>query len=325
MGTRLKRPRRLSSWRRIALHAWDDPRDPSVYSILNLNIRRTLSYLEQCSTVAPGVSVTVTHVVVKAIATALAAHPQCNGLIARRRVFLRENADVYCQVATDGGRDLSGLKICRADAKSVVDIAQELAVGAAAVKRHEDPASGATIRLVTLMPHALLRPFLRLVGYLTYGFGLDLSRLGIAYDQFGGAMVSNVGMFGADNALAPLVPPTRAPIVLLIGAIEDRPVVEDGRVAVAPCITIGGTFDHRLFDGFQAAAMYRIVKRAVEDPFSAFGLPERPSSIGALANRPDENDRDPSGIGCKDRRPGFLREEDRGQEVSRPARREDPG
>ncbi len=71
---------RLSTWRRISLQLWDDPRDPTVYGNLEINMTRGLEYLRAVSaTDSSGqTKVTVTHLVAKAIARALAAHPEAN-------------------------------------------------------------------------------------------------------------------------------------------------------------------------------------------------------------------------------------------------------
>jgi len=259
------------------VHVWRTPSDPTVYGVLEVDMRRALDYLAALNAIPGGARVTPAHLVVKAIAKALAETPEANAMVALGRVYVRDSVDVYCQVATDGGRDLSGVKIRHADRKSPAEIADELTAAAAAVREGRDKGSEATKKSLGRLPDFLLRPMLRLTGFLTFDLRLDLSAFGVAYDQFGGAMVSNVGSFGLHNGLAPLVPVSRSPIVLLVGSVTDRPLVEDGKVIAAPMCNIGATFDHRLIDGFQGSAMARIVIDAVKDPEQAFGPPQRPS------------------------------------------------
>jgi pyruvate/2-oxoglutarate dehydrogenase complex dihydrolipoamide acyltransferase (E2) component len=274
---RFRRAERLSSWRRLAVHVWRAPSDPTVYGVLEVDMRRSLEYLAALNAISGGAKVTPTHLVVKAIAKALAETPGSNGMIARRRVWLRDSIDIYCQVATDGGRDLSGVKIRHVDRKSPAEVAEELTSSAASVREGRDPGSEATKKSLGRMPDFLLGPILRLTGFLTFDLQLDLSSFGIAYDQFGGAMVSNVGGFGLQSGLAPLVPVSRSPIVLLVGEVTERPLAENGAVIAAPLMTIGATFDHRLIDGYQGSMMARIVIDAVRDPEKAFGPPVRTS------------------------------------------------
>lgn len=274
---RFKPARHLSSWRRLSLHVWKKPADPTVYGLLDVNMRRALAYLEAINREPGHTRVTVTHLVVKGIAKALAETPEANGIIAMGRIYLRESVDVYCQVATDGGKDLSGVKVTGVDRKSVVEVADELVAAVAAVREGRDRGSEATKKTLARIPDRLLGLLVRASGFLSYDLRLDLSAFGIAFDQFGGAMVSNIGSFGVGTALAPLVPVSRTPIVLLVGEVTDRPAVEDGALVVAPILNIGASFDHRMIDGYQASKMARTVIASISDPEAAFGLPTRSS------------------------------------------------
>ena len=275
---RFRRANRLSSWRRLAVHVWRAPTDPTVYGVLEVDMRRTLAWLDAVNSIPGGAKVTATHLVIKAIAKALAETPAANAMIALGRVYVRDSVDIYCQVATDGGRDLSGVKIRHVDRKSPAEVADELTAAAANVRAGRDPGSEATKKALGRLPDVLLRPLLRITSFLTFDLRLDLSAVGIAFDQFGGAMVSNVGGFGLGNGLAPLVPISRSPIVLLVGEVSERPLAENGTVIAAPIVNIGATFDHRLIDGYQASVMARTVIESVRDPERAFGPPVRASA-----------------------------------------------
>ena len=67
------------------------------------------------------------------------------------------------------------------------------------------------------------------------------------------------------------MPISRAPIVLLIGQVQRKPVVEDDQVVVRSVVTVGCTFDHRMIDGAQGTTMAAIVREVVEDPEQVFG------------------------------------------------------
>ncbi len=302
MGQTFFRATELSSWRRISLHLWPHPKDPSVYGNLEVNLRSARQYLTAINQRNPPAKVTLTHLVAKAIARALAVHPEANAIISRRRIFYRRSIDVFCQVATDGGRDLSGVKIAQADQKPLLQLATELADRVARIQQHTDSGSERTKRTVSMVPQSILHSVLKTIEFFSYDLRWDLSRFGVDYDQFGSAMVSNVGAFGVRHGLAPLVPATRTPIVLLVGCVEDRPVVEDGKLAIAPCVTIGCTFDHRLIDGYQAGAMASIVQETLEDPMRFIGHASRPSSTDdrILLDPHDTTNTDPDGSAYTD-------------------------
>ena len=240
-------------------------------------MRRAQAYIDALNAIPGHARVTVTHLVIKGIARALAESPEANGIISMGRIYLRDSVDVYCQVATDGGKDLSGVKVTAVDRKSVLEVADELVAAVAAVREGRHPGSESTKKTLARVPDFLLGLLIRLSAVLTYDLRLDLSRFGIAFDQFGGAMVSNIGSFGVGTALAPLVPVSRTPIVLLVGEVTDRAAVENGEVVVAPILNIGASFDHRMIDGFQGSKMARTVIASINDPEAAFGPPIQPS------------------------------------------------
>jgi len=299
MSPKFKRVDQLSSWRRISLHLWNRPREPTVYGNLEIDMTLAYEYLEAANSVVDSSPVTVTHLVTKAIANAIAEYPDANGIVALRRIYTRDTVDVFCQVATDGGVDLSGVKIEDADTKSPLDIAAEMETRVRRVQEHSDPGSERTKSTVANVPHSALGMVLRAVEFLTYDLRLDLGRFGIPYDQFGSAMVSNVGGFGIEHGLAPLVPASRVPIVLLVGEVKDRPTVKDGKVVAAPGMIIGCTFDHRMIDGFQAGQLATVVKDCLHDPFTRFGDPQQ-SRSNSTADRFPNSPPDTSKIDLRD-------------------------
>jgi len=269
---RFRRARTLSSWRSISLHTWRAPRDPTVYGSLDVDATRALDFVHAQS-VASGVKVTLTHLVGKAIGLAIAERPEVNAVVRRgRTIYQRDSIDVFFQVAFDGGEDLSGAKVEAADRKSVVEIARELAAHAEHIRAHRDDRLARERALLTSLPPALRGFALHASEYLSYDLGLDLSRFGIPYDAFGSAMVTNVGVFGLPQGFAPLVPFSRAPIVLTVGAVDRRPRVVGDSVQVRPVLPIGATFDHRLLDGYQAGRIAQRFSAVLDDPEHALGL-----------------------------------------------------
>ena len=255
----------LKGWRRVAVQAWRPPHDPSVYATLDVPMGPSLAYLARLRA-ETGVRVTVTHLVARGVALAIRQNPQLNGIVARGRIMLRDTVDIFLQVAIEDGRDLSGIKIARADEKDVLEIAQEAEERVLRLRQRRDRQVERTKSILDRLPIRLLGPFLRLISYLIYDLDLDLSRFGVVKDEFGSAMVSNVGTFGLVHACAPLVPFSRTPLVVLVGEVQDKPVAEGGRVVVRPVMTLGVTFDHRFMDGSQGGAMAQLFRKYLEDP-----------------------------------------------------------
>src|SRR3989338_7977493 len=104
--------KKISSWRSISLAAWDTPRDPSVYGSMEVDLSKALRHLETLNAKS-SVKVTVTHLVIRAVALTLSRYPELNVLIRHRNIYLRDHVDIFVQVfLEEGGKaDLSGAKI----------------------------------------------------------------------------------------------------------------------------------------------------------------------------------------------------------------------
>jgi pyruvate dehydrogenase E2 component (dihydrolipoamide acetyltransferase) len=274
MMARVSAFRRLSSqssWRRISLGTWGSPADPTVYGWLEIEVSRARAYLEALNTTQP-TKVTMTHLVGKAVAMAIRARPEVNAVVRRgRQIYQRQSIDVFFQVAYDGGENLSGAKVSEADAKSVVEIARDLELRVHAIREHARHALSRPDAVTARVPALLRRPLLRAIEYAVYDLGLDLSSFGMPTDAFGSAMITNVGVFGLPHGFAPLVPFSRAPIVVTVGAIRPAAVVVSGELAVRDVLTLGVTLDHRLIDGYQAGKLAETLRAVMNDPQHALG------------------------------------------------------
>jgi pyruvate dehydrogenase E2 component (dihydrolipoamide acetyltransferase) len=76
--------------------------------------------------------------------------------------------------------------------------------------------------------------------------------------------ISNLGMFGVEQFIAVLNPPQVA--ILAVGAIVERPVVEEGETVIRPMMTLTLTCDHRAVDGADGARFLADVKAFLEEP-----------------------------------------------------------
>src|SRR5689334_18464953 len=114
---RFRRVRRLSSWRRISVHAWAEPSDPTIYGLIEIDAQNALDYCKAQSQLS-ATKVTLTHLVGKAVAEAIALRPEVNAVVRRGHyIYERNSIDVFFQVALDEGENLSGAKIEGADRK----------------------------------------------------------------------------------------------------------------------------------------------------------------------------------------------------------------
>ena len=264
----------VSSFRKIAIGTWRTAYDPSVYGTIELRMESAIRYIHEFRA-KTGKKLTVSHLLAKAAAMVLVECPDANALLRWNRVYLRQRIGIFFQVVmTDEGAgkaDLSGATLYDVEQKSLAEIHDEFSDKVAAVRARKDPALEKSRQMFSSIPYFALSFALRLISFLSYTLNLDLSRFGIPSDPFGSMMITNIGTLGLDMAFVPLVPYSRVPILLAVGAVKDEPIVDQhGQLGVGKLMRVNATFDHRFIDGFHASVMARVLRQWIENPYEHF-------------------------------------------------------
>jgi pyruvate/2-oxoglutarate dehydrogenase complex dihydrolipoamide acyltransferase (E2) component len=263
----------VSSFRKIAIGTWKHAYDPSVYGTMDLRMDEAMRYIDLFRE-KKGRKLTVSHMMAKAAAEVLRRTPDANAILRWNRVYLRKRIGIFFQVVmTDQGPekvDLSGATIMDPEQKSLVEIYDDFDEKVRKVRERKDPALEKTRGTFLKVPYFMLNWLLRTISFFSYTLNLDLTKLGIPKDPFGSMMITNIGSLGLDTAYVPLVPYSRVPILLAIGAVKETPIVVNGKLEIGKMMSVNATFDHRFIDGFHAAAMSRILREWMEHPFEHF-------------------------------------------------------
>lgn len=255
-----------SPFRRIAASMWRSPRDPSIYGFVDIDVTDTLAFLEAYRA-KKGQRITMTHVVARAVAQAFADRPDLNAKIRfTGQIVEREQVDLVISVARDGGKDLSAARVSAADQLGLDGLVAELDRQIGRTRKGEDKDYEKSRGLLSKVPWFLVRPLLWLSDVVGNELQLDLPKLGMPRDPFGTAVITNVGMFGIDTAFAPFLPVGRAPLLLLLTAVKERPMVVDGQVVARPVLRLCATFDHRIVDGAAAGRMSEVLTELIAHP-----------------------------------------------------------
>jgi pyruvate dehydrogenase E2 component (dihydrolipoamide acetyltransferase) len=265
--------RDVSSFRKIAIGTWKTAYDPSVYGTMELRMDEAMRYIDAFRE-KKGRKLTVSHMMAKAAAEVLRRTPDANAIMRWNRVYLRKRIGIFFQVVmTDQGPDkvdLSGATIMDPEQKSLVEIYDDFDEKVRKVRERKDPALEKTRGTFLKVPYFMLNWLLRTISFFSYTLNLDLSAFGIPKDPFGSLMITNIGSLGLDTAYVPLVPYSRVPILLAIGAVKETPIVVNGKIEIAKMMSVNATFDHRFIDGFHAASMSKILREWMEHPFDHF-------------------------------------------------------
>ena len=269
----------LTTYRKIAIASWRHPRDPSTYSWLDLPVEEAEAFLKSYpSETRPS----LTYFVAKIIANCLEEHPDLNHLLRARSLYRRSQTDIFITtlLSTAQGKDLSGFVVRDVPGQSLGAVAQLATEALGRLRRGEDVETERINAITAKMPVWLLRLTMALEDFAHYTLNVSLRRFGIPDDRFGSAIISNFGVLGIDNALVPLSPYCRCPLIVGMGRPRPMPIVKNGEVVVAECITISFTFDHRYADGVHGGLMMRRFQKIFLKPSRYAAVFEAAQAIG---------------------------------------------
>ena len=266
---------KMSVRRKLAIASWAAPQEGNIYGKLTVDATQALAYIEHHRATS-GEKVTITHLVGRAVGEALAQAPTLNGRIVWGGFEPHDQVDVSFLVVLDGGKNLAKAKIEDIDKKTVGDIAGEVRELATKLREGKDEAFKKSQGPLAMLPTWIIRPLVKVTGWLTGAVGLEVPALGLERFPFGTCIITSVGMFGLDEGFVPPTPWARVPTYVLIGAIKDRPAVVDGELTIQKQLTLTATIDHRFIDGFQGGVLAKVMRSVLENPWQLDGLEGQP-------------------------------------------------
>jgi pyruvate/2-oxoglutarate dehydrogenase complex dihydrolipoamide acyltransferase (E2) component len=263
----------LTTYRKVAIATWQHPRDPSTYSWLDLPIENAEAFLKaypkEYGTDTP---VSLTHYIVKILAHCLEKHNDINHVLRNNKLYLRDNTNAYITtlLKTPTGNDLSGFPIKDIPNCNLGEIATLSRIAVEKLKAGEDADTEQTEKIVQKLPTWLVRITQRVQDFFHFTLNVSLRAFGVPDDRFGSFIVTNFGPLGIENALVPLSPYCRCPMIVGVGKPRKVACVEEtdeGDIIVArECVTITFTFDHRYADGAHGALMLRQFQKVFLNP-----------------------------------------------------------
>ncbi len=262
-------------WRKLAAAIYTAPQDARVYGTMEFDVTDAQTYIQEQR--AAGVRITMTHLVISALARALAFDvPEMNCFIRRGRIIPRKTVDVLVAVTMNRGQEMSAIKIRGAHKKPVSEIAEETRRQAMAHRGGQESKSIQNKNTLSKLPWPFRRWAFRLIRWIVNDLGIQLKSLGLSDNSFGSIMLSNIGTHGLATGMAALFPAAKLPAVIVMGHAEEKPVVRDGEIVIRTVLPITGTFDHRIVDGGHAGTLARSVMRRLARPHALEQIPEEP-------------------------------------------------
>lgn len=252
-------------WRVTAAAIYTTPTDSRVYGTLDIDVSDAQRFVAEKR--EQGVKLTMVHLVTAALARAVAFDvPEVNCFIRRGGVVGREHVDVMVPVSVGGESGVTSAIIRDAHARPVSSIAEEVREKASRGRAGVESKAAQNKYLLNRIPWPLRRPVFRLLKWITVDMGIEIPNLGLSANSFGSFVVSDIGTFGLATGMTALMPAAKVPAVIVLGKMEQKPVVRNGEIVVRTMLPLTGTFDHRIVDGLQIGKLARGLKRNFRKP-----------------------------------------------------------
>ena len=246
-------------WRVTAAAIYTTPTDSRVYGTLDIDVTDARRFMREKR--ESGEKITMVHLATAVLARAVAFDvPEMNCFIRRGKVVGRERLDVMVPVAMDG-EGVTSVVIRDAHARTVTSIAEEIREKAQRARGGEEAKAAQNKYLLNRVPWPLRRPVFRFLKWITVDMGIEIAALGLSAHSFGSFIVSDIGSHGLTTGMTSLMPAAKVPAVIVLGKLEEKPVVRQGEIVVRTILPLTGTFDHRIVDGAQIGKLARGIKR----------------------------------------------------------------
>ena len=251
-------------WRVTSAAIYTTPTDSRVYGTLDIDVTDAVEFMRARR--EAGQKITMVHLATAVLARAVAFDvPEMNCFIRRGAVVGRERLDVMVPVAM-GGEGVTSVIVRDAHARTVGSIAEEIRARADAARKGDEMKAARNKYLLNRIPWPLRRPVFRFLKWITVDMGLEIRALGLSAHSFGSFVVSDIGSHGLATGMTALMPAAKVPAVIVLGKVEDKPVVRQGEIVVRTILPLTGTFDHRIVDGAQIGKLARGIKRNFRKP-----------------------------------------------------------
>jgi pyruvate dehydrogenase E2 component (dihydrolipoamide acetyltransferase) len=270
-----------STRKRFNIATWDEPQDGIIQNRYEVDVTNINTYIAEVKEKL-GMKITLTHVLAKAVGEMLKAAPDVNGKIVLGKYIPFDHANVCLAVDVKDGEDLHALLVEDVDKLTIEDISEEIARKATAIKQLKDKSYNERTKAAKNLPSFLMLPLGFFMLIVTQWMGKPVKSKGVDAHPVGGALISNVGIFGVKDGTAPVLAGGFSACTITLNQVVDRPIVKDGKIQIAPTVMINVSIDHRFLDGSRAKTLSKILNLYLQNPWKGSRLGE-PKNAEAAA------------------------------------------
>jgi hypothetical protein len=288
-GVMFKRPdgelvTRIHPYRKMLSYMMPTRNEAVCYYEDLINAEALQDYLVRAST-AWGFEVDIVHCLVAAAVGALHENPKMNQFVVGKRLYARNHVAITFSMKRkklNKEAKLSAIKMHFDDpAESFPSICRRINEKISHERTTKKTSSDKELEILTHLPRPLLSGVLSVVDWLDYHNLLPLSF--IRHDAFYTSMViANLGSLGMRAAYHHLYEYGTCPLFMMVGQVEERAMVVEGKVVVQKILPIRWSYDERIDDGLTSKYGMQSVRLRLENPAFYFGEIKTEKKVAGL-------------------------------------------
>jgi hypothetical protein len=267
-GTLVKR---VHPYRRLMWFIMPTRNESVVYMDDYLNAEPLLEYLKEAK---QQFEVDVTHALVAAVNIGVSECPTMNHFIVGRRMYLRKHRAVTFSMkrqAMNKKAKLAVVKMEMQDDETFRDLCERIAGQITHQRSGKKTHADKEFSLFNALPRTVLRGFTSLFKMLDYINILPYNAFIKEDGLYTSVVIANLGSVGMNTPFHHLYEWGTASVFMMVGKIEDRPVVEDGEVVARTTMHIRWSYDERIDDGLSSSYGMAVIRRVLENPRESLG------------------------------------------------------
>ncbi|MCB9666125.1 MAG: hypothetical protein H6732_18600 [Alphaproteobacteria bacterium] len=260
----------LPPYRRMLAYAMPGRNESVVYFDRAVRAEKLEAYLEQAK---DKLGANMTHATVAAVLGAFGDNPRMNQFVAGRRLYRRKGVWVTFSMKRqklNRKAYLAAVKLDLREGETFRELVDRINAKVGEERSGKKTAADKEFDILNLLPRPFLRSAVGLIRVLDY-YGLVPSWFIQGDGMFTSMFVANLGSVGMGPGYHHLYEYGTCPLFLMIGKVEDRVIVEDGKPVAARILPLRFSFDERIDDGHNANYGIEAIVTRLEDPFGWLG------------------------------------------------------
>jgi hypothetical protein len=260
--------RDLPPLRRMMPHLMPGRNESAVYFEQQLEVTRTLAFLEAKNRDDDERHVTLFHVILAAMLRTFVERPDLNRFVVGRRLHQRNEIAFSFAIkrAMRDDAEMTTTKLVFSPDDALESVVDKLRAAVSKGKDGAESSSDVEMRVLTRLPRFVLRALVSLQRGLDY-FGLLPYALYEKDPLYTSMFFTNLGSVGLDAAYHHLYEYGTCPFFAAIGRVKKAVVPGAGDVPVVrDVVVMKYVFDERIADGLYCAKSLELFQRYVEDP-----------------------------------------------------------